>query len=189
MDALADLDDALCMVHLFTNLPADKPIEAERIATATRLVREWQHIVVRSRALRKCFISVKGYYYQASFLGVPVTWTAPHRFALPIPDDVDCRILLTFLGEFAGHLLCRYEAARWRAGAEGNIAACCYCARTALMPRWPLRHPPISLPYVMRSLPMQSCMKFSSSSCCSSCMPSTAWPTRPDSTLRLTTTE
>ncbi|KAA0162330.1 hypothetical protein FNF28_04749 [Cafeteria roenbergensis] len=97
LDALADIDDALCMVHLFATLPADKPIEAERVHTATRLVREWQHITVRARSLRKAFISVKGYYFQASFHGVPVTWTMPHRFSVPMPDDVDYRILLTFL--------------------------------------------------------------------------------------------
>lgn len=66
LDALADIDDALCMVHLFATLPADKPIEAERVHTATRLVREWQHITVRARSLRKAFISVKGYYFQVS---------------------------------------------------------------------------------------------------------------------------
>jgi len=79
LDALADIDDALSMAHLFAGLPADKPVEAERVSTATRLVREWQHIVVRARGLRKAFISVKGYYFQVRPASVAKPPVAPYR--------------------------------------------------------------------------------------------------------------
>ena len=66
LDALRDIDDALCMVHLFATLPADagQAIPAAAVATSRRVVLEWQAYCVRTSAIRKVFISVKGYYFQ-----------------------------------------------------------------------------------------------------------------------------
>lgn len=66
LDALRDVDDALCMVHLFATLPADggQAIPAAAVATSRRIVLEWQAFCVRTSAIRKAFISVKGYYFQ-----------------------------------------------------------------------------------------------------------------------------
>ena len=65
-DALRDLDDSLAMVHLFATLPAEKrfDIPAKAVETSRRLALEWQAYVVRTHALRKVFVSIKGYYFQ-----------------------------------------------------------------------------------------------------------------------------
>jgi pescadillo protein len=52
-DAVADMDDALCMVHLFASLPSGGDIQADHARACERLVREWQGYVVKTRALRK----------------------------------------------------------------------------------------------------------------------------------------
>lgn len=42
---------------------------------------EFQAYVVRAHALRKVFVSVKGFYYQADIQGQAVTWLVPHNLA------------------------------------------------------------------------------------------------------------
>ena len=96
-DALEDLDDALCMIHLFAQLPQDRQVKAARTLRCEALCREWAFIVARTRSLTKCFVSIKGFYYQANVLGVDITWLVPHRFPQELPDDVDFRIMNTFL--------------------------------------------------------------------------------------------
>lgn len=96
-DALNDIDDALCMVHLFAALPADKGlIGADVTAMCKRLATEWQLYVARTRCLRKVFLSIKGVYYQAEVMGVPITWLVPYPFSQALPADVDYRIMNTF---------------------------------------------------------------------------------------------
>lgn len=51
------------------------------VHTARRLALEWQAYVVRSSALRRVFVSVKGYYFQAELLGQSVTWLVPHQLS------------------------------------------------------------------------------------------------------------
>jgi len=46
-DALRDLDDALCLVHLFACVPSAKRLNPERVANCARLCREFQ---VRARS-------------------------------------------------------------------------------------------------------------------------------------------
>jgi pescadillo protein len=55
-----------------------------------------QYVLV-SKSLRKCFISIKGYYFQAEIMGQKVTWIMPHKLAYQTPDDVDFRIMSTFV--------------------------------------------------------------------------------------------
>lgn len=55
------------------------------------------HYVIASKSLRKCFISIKGYYFQADIKGQKVTWIMPHKLAYQNPDDVDFRIMSTFV--------------------------------------------------------------------------------------------
>lgn len=83
MDALRDLDDPLTMTHLFATLPAESnhDIPAKVVANARRLSMEFQAYVVRAHALRKVFVSVKGFYYQADIQGQAVTWLVPHNLA------------------------------------------------------------------------------------------------------------
>ena len=66
MDAVRDLDDALTLTHLFATLPAESryDIPGQVVERCRRLVMEWQAYCARGAALRKVFISVKGFYYQ-----------------------------------------------------------------------------------------------------------------------------
>ncbi|KJE90042.1 hypothetical protein CAOG_008507 [Capsaspora owczarzaki ATCC 30864] len=97
VDALRDLDDALCMVFLFARMPRTNRIRSEVVDRCNRLAHEFESYIVRSRSLRKVFLSIKGIYYQAEVMGAPLTWLVPHQFSQKIPADVDFRIMLTFL--------------------------------------------------------------------------------------------
>jgi pescadillo len=98
-DALAELDDPLCVVALFATLPATAKVglAAARVANCRRLMNEFMNIVSRTHALRRVFVSIKGYYYQAELEGELVTWVTPHRFTQSLPSDVDYSVMLTFL--------------------------------------------------------------------------------------------
>ena len=98
-DALADADDALSLVHLFASLPpsATAGVPSSAIAAARSVALEWQAWVASAHALRKGFISVKGFYFQVRARGVPVTWLVPHTLAQVLPPDVDFKVMLTFL--------------------------------------------------------------------------------------------
>uniref|UniRef100_A0A0D6QUE6 Pescadillo homolog n=1 Tax=Araucaria cunninghamii TaxID=56994 RepID=A0A0D6QUE6_ARACU len=106
IDALRDLDDALTMIHLFAALPAEKihDIPAERVHSCRRLSLEWQAYISRTHSMRKTFLSVKGIYYQAEVEGQTITWLTPHVLHQVLPDDVDFRVMLTFV-EFYETLL------------------------------------------------------------------------------------
>ncbi|KAG8936604.1 mRNA-binding ribosome synthesis protein nop7 [Tulasnella sp. 418] len=52
---------------------------------------------MRTRSLRKVFLSIKGIYYQAEVMGQTITWIVPYQFTQTIPSDVDVRVMLTFL--------------------------------------------------------------------------------------------
>ncbi|XP_068656318.1 pescadillo homolog [Aristolochia californica] len=106
IDALRDLDDCLTMVHLFAALPAvdSEHIEVKRIHNCRRLSHEWQAYISRTHKLRKTFISVKGIYYQAEVDGQKITWLTPHALQQVLTDDVDFKVMLTFL-EFYETLL------------------------------------------------------------------------------------
>eukprot|EP00123_Amoebidium_parasiticum_P009005 comp19149_c0_seq1/m.21824 comp19149_c0_seq1/g.21824 ORF comp19149_c0_seq1/g.21824 comp19149_c0_seq1/m.21824 type:complete len:598 (-) comp19149_c0_seq1:435-2228(-) len=97
IDAVRDLDDTLCMVFLFRAMPRSSKIKAEFVDQCDRLARELMHYVVATGALRKVFLSIKGIYYQADIMGQPVTWIVPYSFSQKVPEDVDFRVMLTFL--------------------------------------------------------------------------------------------
>ncbi|CAE6419341.1 hypothetical protein ACGC1H_001894 [Rhizoctonia solani] len=97
IDALRDIDDALCLIHLFAALPTSPQIPTSLIANCTRLSAEWQLYVMRTHALRKVFLSIKGIYLQAEVMGQTITWLVPYQFTQPIPPDVDARVMLTFV--------------------------------------------------------------------------------------------
>jgi hypothetical protein len=54
---------------------------APRDARCRRLVLEWGAYVSRTSALRRVFVSVKGFYYQAAVGGADITWLVPHQLA------------------------------------------------------------------------------------------------------------
>ena len=68
IDALRDMDDALCMIHLFASLPSQGRIIAEKTQSCAQLAAHWQYYVSKSRCLSKVFISVKGVYFQAEVI-------------------------------------------------------------------------------------------------------------------------
>jgi len=96
-DALRDLDDALSMVFLFATLPQTDKIKGEFIQKCKRLKVEFQHYIIASNSLQKVFISIKGIYFQADIQGQKITWVVPHQFTQHLPDDVDFRIMMTFI--------------------------------------------------------------------------------------------
>jgi pescadillo protein len=53
-------------------------------AKCRRLSNEFLIYVIRTRALRKVFLSIKGIYYQADVLGQTVTWIAPYKFSTDV---------------------------------------------------------------------------------------------------------
>ncbi|GAB5364232.1 hypothetical protein AAMO2058_000951800 [Amorphochlora amoebiformis] len=99
VDAVRDLDDPLSMVFLFAMIPSKTC--KEHISSFPReclqLAREFQLWVVKTHALRKVFVSIKGMYYQAKVNGQDVTWIVPHKFKQTTPQDVDFRVMITFL--------------------------------------------------------------------------------------------
>ncbi|ANB11226.1 Nop7p [Sugiyamaella lignohabitans] len=103
-DALRDLDDPLCMLFLFAAMPATNSVNYKVIEDADRLCNQWMAYVARERLLRKVFVSIKGVYYQARVKGQDILWLVPFKFPQNIPDDIDFRIMLTFL-EFYTTLL------------------------------------------------------------------------------------
>ncbi|KIL65627.1 hypothetical protein M378DRAFT_10735 [Amanita muscaria Koide BX008] len=97
IDAVRDIDDALCMIFLFASLPAGDRLSTELVESCSRLASEWQLYVLQTRSLRKVFLSIKGIYYQAEIMDQLVTWLVPYQFTQQIPSDVDVRVMLTFL--------------------------------------------------------------------------------------------
>ncbi|KAG8895047.1 mRNA-binding ribosome synthesis protein nop7, partial [Tulasnella sp. 403] len=104
IDAVRDLDDAICCVFLGASLTQHRRIPQGDLKDCARLAAEWQLYVMHTRSLRKVFLSIKGIYYQADVLGQPVTWIVPYQFTQDIPMDVDFRVMRTFL-EFYKTLL------------------------------------------------------------------------------------
>lgn len=109
VDALRDLDDPLTMTHLFASLPAESShdIPAKVVANAKRLSMEFQAYVVRAHALRKVFVSVKGFYYQADIQGQAVTWLVPHNLT---QASVPLLHLCSFLRPAARLFACQLDA-------------------------------------------------------------------------------
>jgi pescadillo protein len=97
IDALRDLDDGLSMLFLFASMPTTEQVSATIIENCDRLCREFEAYVIRAKALRKVFLSIKGIYYQAEIKGQDITWLVPFKFSQHVPSDVDFRIMLTFL--------------------------------------------------------------------------------------------
>lgn len=96
-DAVRDLDDCLSLIFLFSVLPKSRRVYVEKVHLCLKLSLEFMHYVIASKSLRKCFISIKGYYFQADIKGQKVTWIMPHKLAYQTPDDVDFRIMSTFV--------------------------------------------------------------------------------------------
>jgi len=104
IDALRDLDDALCMLALFAQVPSNRRVFQKTIATCQTLYAEFLQYCILTRAIRKVFLSIKGIYYQVEIRGQLVTWITPYPLSQKIPADVDIQVMSTFL-EFYETLL------------------------------------------------------------------------------------
>ncbi|XP_068227154.1 pescadillo [Palaemon carinicauda] len=96
VDALRDLDDPLTLCFLFSRLNKKRFLAEAMIMYCRRLTVEFMHYVIAAKALRKVFISIKGYYYQAEVMGQTVTWIVPHPFRPENTTEVDFSIMKLF---------------------------------------------------------------------------------------------
>lgn len=80
IDAIRDLDDALCCIFLAASLTQHRRIPRADLEDCARLAAEWQLYVMHTHSLRKTFLSIKGIYYQAEVMGETITWIVPYQF-------------------------------------------------------------------------------------------------------------
>ncbi|KAG5675005.1 hypothetical protein PVAND_004945 [Polypedilum vanderplanki] len=99
IDAIKDLDDCLTLLFLFSTFPALKSVARSITGLCRRLTVEFMHYVIASRSLRKVFVSIKGYYFQAEIKGELVTWIVPHYYPYQpqSKSEVDFRIMANFV--------------------------------------------------------------------------------------------
>lgn len=99
IDAIKDLDDCLTLLFLFSTFPSLKYVPRELSALCRRLTIEFLHAVIASKSLRYCFISIKGYYFQAEIKGQKVTWMVPHYYPFQPQSrsEVDFRMMSIFV--------------------------------------------------------------------------------------------
>lgn len=140
IDALRDMDDALCMVHLFAVMPSAGRVTSPKTLACAELSRHWLYYVAKSRCLHKVFVSVKGFYYQAEVMGEKITWLVPHQFTQSVPKEVDLRVMTTFLDfyevfmRFALYKLYHLAGLKYPPVADKKLldAGCCLLAIKAL---------------------------------------------------------
>lgn len=99
IDAIKDLDDCLTLLFLFSTFPSLRLIPREQSALCRRLTIEFLHYVIASKSLRKVFISIKGYYFQADIKGQKVTWIVPHYYPFKPHSkaEVDFKVMSIFV--------------------------------------------------------------------------------------------
>ena len=91
-DSLRDVDDALCLLNLFAHLPTNDGgqggeavqgkslVNRKLIENCATLCAQWQGYLMKTKALRKVFLSIKGVYFQAEIRGQQITWLVPYLF-------------------------------------------------------------------------------------------------------------
>ncbi|XP_060649974.1 pescadillo homolog [Drosophila nasuta] len=99
IDALKDLDDCLTLLFLFSTFPSLHLIPREQSSLCRRLTIEFLHYIIASKSLRKVFISIKGYYFQAEIKGQKVTWIVPHYYPFKPQSrqEVDFKVMSIFV--------------------------------------------------------------------------------------------
>lgn len=99
IDAIKDLDDCLTLLFLFSTFPSLRLIPREQSAMCRRLTIEFLHYIIAAKAIRKVFISIKGYYFQADIKGQKVTWIVPHYYPFKphSKTEVDFKVMSIFV--------------------------------------------------------------------------------------------
>jgi pescadillo protein len=71
IDALRDLDDALCMISLFANLPQHHTLEITKkeVEECNNVIKEFMLYCTVTQCFKKSFFSIKGIYYQVEIMG------------------------------------------------------------------------------------------------------------------------
>jgi len=71
VDALRDLDEALCLVSLYAQLPQHLTLEVKKseIETCSKLYKEFLFYCTVSQCFTKAFFSIKGVYYRVEIMG------------------------------------------------------------------------------------------------------------------------
>ena len=98
VDALRDLDDALCLISLFAQFPQHLTLEIDKkvLETCQTLYRDFMLYCTVSQCFTKSFFSIKGIYYRVEIMGQPITWIQPYKFNQRLPFDVDYKVMGTF---------------------------------------------------------------------------------------------
>ena len=77
--ALHELDDAISTAVLFSSVERFGEIDEKVIRKLEKHLLEFKLWVIKSRSLRKTFLSTKGIFYRATVQGVDVTWLEPYK--------------------------------------------------------------------------------------------------------------
>jgi pescadillo protein len=98
IDALCDLDDALCLVSLFAQFPQHLTLDIKKkdLEECSQLYRDFMLYCTVSQCFTKAFYSIKGIYYRVEILGQQITWVQPYKFNQRLPFDVDYKVMGTF---------------------------------------------------------------------------------------------
>ena len=106
IDALRDLDDALCLIALFAQLPQHLTLEIKKedLDLCANLYRDFLLYCTAAQCFTKVFFSIKGVYYRVEIMGTQITWIAPYKFNQRLPFDVDYKVMGTFLEFYQGLL-------------------------------------------------------------------------------------
>jgi len=97
IDAIRDLEDCLCLCFLYATFPKTARTPVEMVDLCKKLTIEFMHYVIETKALRKVFCSIKGYYFQADIKGQTVTWIVPHNFGHQAPAQIDMKLMSVFV--------------------------------------------------------------------------------------------
>ncbi len=99
LDTLNDLDDALSLINLFSNLPKHDllKINPETVQLCQRLIREFYLYCSIAQNFKKGFISIKGVYLNVEIMGQDITWLSPINQPQKLSFEIDYEIMLNFL--------------------------------------------------------------------------------------------
>lgn len=106
VDALRDLDDALCLIALFAQLPQHLTLDIKKsdLDACAKLYRDFMLYCTAAQCFTKAFFSIKGVYYRVEIMGTPITWICPYKFNHRLPFDIDYKVMGTFLEFYQGLL-------------------------------------------------------------------------------------
>jgi pescadillo protein len=98
-DTLNDLDDALCLISLYSNLPKHDllKVKTETVQLCQRLSREFFLYCAIAQNFKKGFISIKGVYLSVEIINNDITWLCPLNQPQKLTFEIDYEIMLNFL--------------------------------------------------------------------------------------------